>query len=304
PLGFAVSENISRIRVGEPNIFITQNEMMKQASGISDNVFSSIQQSGNSNENLTESRAEYGVYTYYISDTSKRGIINHTYTNDTKRQVYIYLKSTRTPGSRPATVRVNGEEKKYEINRGITIDCGVVLEGQDINISFDVDAGTSGTFNLFVVGFDEEAFKKGYDILNGSALNITEFKDTKIKGTINIEKDGLLFTSIPYDRGWNLKINGKKTEINPLSEAEINDIAADGEEKPDPRQIKKITDAFVTAPISAGEHEIELYYITNGLIPGIIISLICAAILIFFSFYEKRKETKEKQKIIKNNVRI
>jgi uncharacterized membrane protein YfhO len=296
PLGFAVSENINDVWIGEPNIFITQNEMMRKASGITENVFSSIQQVYHSNENLTESRAEYGVYTYTINDTSRKGTVNHVYTNEMPRQVYIYLKSTR---SRNADVSVNGVSRRYEINRGITIDCGYVLAGQNINISFEVDAGSSGSFNLFVAGFNEEIFRQGYDILNRSTLNITEFKDTRIKGTISVyEHDSIFFTSIPFDKGWNLKINGVKTEINPLTAAEINDVTDRGPDdpKPDPRQIKKITDGFVTAPIPAGEHTIELYYVTVGLIPGIIISLLCVLILAGLEIYFKKiRKTKKKE---------
>jgi uncharacterized membrane protein YfhO len=300
PLGFFVSEDIKDVRVSEPNIFITQNEMMKKASGITENVFSSIQQAYHENSNLTESRSEYGVYTYSIHDSSRKGNVSHTYTSDKTQQVYIYLKSARTPSSMKATVSVNGSEKNYEINRGITIDCGPVLAGQDIHVSFDVEAGSTGTFNLFVAGFDEEVFRQGHDILNRHTFNIEEFKDTKITGTLSVpEGGGIFFTSIPFDRGWNLKINGVKTKINPLSEAEINDVINRDPDapRPDPRQIKKITDGFVTAPISAGEHTIELYYITQGLIPGLIISLLCVLLLagleVYFRKFRKKKRFAE-----------
>jgi uncharacterized membrane protein YfhO len=303
PLGFIVSEAINEVRIGEPNIFITQNEMMKKASGITENVFGSIHPSDSANVNLTESRAEYGVYTYSITNTSQKGTVSHTYTNETTRQVYIYLRSTR---SRTAHVSVNGVSRSYEINRGITIDCGLVLAGQDILVSFDVDAGSSGTFNIFVAGFDEEVFRQGYDILNQNTFNIEEFKDTKITGTITVPGGGgIFFTSIPFDRGWNLRINGVKTEINPLSEAEINDVVSISREpdapKPDPRQITKITDGFVTAPIPAGTHTIELYYVTEGLIPGIIISLFCVLVIVgleadFRKFKIKKLKFKTKTK--------
>ena len=294
PLGFLVSDMINEVKINEQNIFITQNELMKKASGITGDVFKSIYQSSESNENLSESRGEYGVYSYSMTDPSKKGMVKHIYTNEKKQQVYIYLKSTRTPSSKAAEVSVNGEKKNYEINRGITIDCGNVLAGQDIKVNFEVDAGSSGSFYLFVVGFDEEEFKKGYDVLNTDTFDISDFKDTKIEGTLNARGDGIFFTSIPYDKGWNLKIDGKKVEINPLSAAEINDVPKEtGDKKPDERQIKKITDGFVTAPVTAGEHTIELYYITEGLIPGAVISLLCAAVLTGLEIFKKKFKKQE-----------
>ena len=282
PLGFIVSEDIKETNINESNPFILQNELMKKASGIMGDVFDSIYQAYNTDVNLTESRGAYGVYSYSITDKSQKGTVNHVYTSDKNQQVYAYLKSTR---SKTAYVSVNGTSKNYEVNRGITIDCGMVAAGENINIYFDVDPGDSGTFNLFVVGFDEGVFKEGYDILNSGSLNVQEFSDTNIKGTVNAQKDGVFFTSIPYDKGWHLKIDGKVTEINPKSAAEINDVTANNAnnknvKKPDPRQIKKITDGFITAPITAGEHTIELYYVTDGLIPGALISALCIMIIV------------------------
>jgi uncharacterized membrane protein YfhO len=298
PIGFVVSEDLNQVTVTEPNIFTTQNNMMKKASGITEDVFKYIPQTQNSNINLTE-YGDLGIYTYKLTDTSRAGTVHHTYRNETTRQVYIYLKSYRSTNSSSNYVSVNGVSKKYEINRGITIDCGTVLAGQDVNVSFEVEAGGDGSFNIFVVGFDEEVFKQGYDILNNRTLTIETFEDTRITGTVTADEDGLLFLSIPYDKGWNLKIDGKKVETNPMSAAEINDVPATADAdakdvpKPDPRQIKKITDGFITAPITEGPHTIELYYVTEGLIPGIIISLTSVAVLILLEIM-RRKNAKIK----------
>jgi uncharacterized membrane protein YfhO len=176
-----------------------------------------------------------------------------------------------------------------------------VTAGQEINVYFDVEAGDGGSFNLFVAGFNEEVFKNGYDILKSGGLNINKFTDTNIQGTITAYEDGILFTSIPYDKGWHIKIDGKKVEVNPKSEAEINDVVVDktstDKKKEDIRQIKKITDGFVTTNITEGEHTVELYYITEGLIPGILITLLCIAIIIALEIYTRKAEAKRKNKV-------
>jgi len=290
PLGFVVSEDTKEVNVNESNVFMLQNELMRKATGITGDVFKNIEQSRNNNDNLTESRSRYGVYSYNMTDRSKKGTINHVYTSDVYQQVYMYIKSTRSK-----TASVGG--KTYEINRGITIDCGILYAGQDITVNFDIDPSESGSFSIYVAGFDEEVFKKAYEILKAKSLSVEHFGDTKITGTIDAGEGGIFFTSIPYDRGWHLKIDGKTVEINPMSEAEINDVSKakddDKKKKPDQREIKKITDGFITAPIDAGEHTIELYYITEGLIPGAIISLSCVLIVValhILAVYKKKKK--------------
>ncbi|MCL1794846.1 MAG: YfhO family protein [Oscillospiraceae bacterium] len=295
PLGFVVSEDIKETSVNEQNVFMFQNEFMKKAAGITKNIFENIEQTRNTNDNFTESRSKYGVYSYQMTDKSQKGTVNHVYTSENYQQVYMYIKSTR---SKDAYVSTNGTSKKYEINRGITIDCGCVYAGQEINVSFDIDPSESGTFYIYVAGFDEEAFKSAYDALNAKSLSMENFSDTEIKGKIDAGNGGTFFTSIPYDKGWNLKIDGKKVEINPMSETEINDVSQDTDDgkkkKPDIREIKKITDGFVTAPIEAGEHEIELYYITDGLVPGTIISVSCVLIVVALELLALRKKRNRK----------
>ncbi len=44
-----------------------------------------------------------------------------------------------------------------------------------------------------------------------NVLEVTSFKDTYLEGTVNAEKDGsVLFTTIPYENGWTITVNGKK----------------------------------------------------------------------------------------------
>ncbi|MCL2815513.1 MAG: YfhO family protein [Oscillospiraceae bacterium] len=301
PLGFIVSEDIKEVGVGEQNIFAFQNELMKKATGITGNIFENIEQTRNSNENFSESRSKYGVYSYQMTDKSKKGTVNHVYTSDIYQQVYMYIKSTR---SKNAYVSINGVSKKYEINRGITIDCGTVHAGQEISVNMDIDPSESGTFYIFAAGFDEQIFKNAYDILKAKSLDIEKFSDTNIKGKVDAGEGGIFFTSIPYDKGWNLKIDGEKVEINPISETEINDVSkpkddSKDKKKNDIREIKKITDGFITAPIEGGEHTIELYYITEGLIPGFVISLSCIGILVIAELLVTRKRKKRRNAYVR-----
>ena len=42
--------------------------------------------------------------------------------------------------------------------------------------------------------------------------NITKFNDRKITGTITAEEGQVMMTSIPYEDGWTVKVDGKKVE--------------------------------------------------------------------------------------------
>ena len=41
---------------------------------------------------------------------------------------------------------------------------------------------------------------------------MTSFSDTRITGTVEAAKDCVFYTSIPYDKGWTVKIDGKEID--------------------------------------------------------------------------------------------
>jgi uncharacterized membrane protein YfhO len=295
PAAFMMSENVNEADLEEANPFITQNGIMKKASGITGDVFSSIypqiDNSNNSNANI--SAGAYGTYSYSTPEAGKKGTVRQKYISPVQQQMYIYLKNQYHDTSKNAEVSVyssGGAKISYsasnEVENGATIDCGIVPENGWIEVTFDVKAG-GGTFYLYAAAFHEEIFKEGYDILNQNTMTVTEFDDTVIKGEITAENDGLFFASIPYDKGWHVKIDGVEREVNPPSEAELRnaEINEDGKnvkEKKDPKAVETLRDGFITLPLEAGTHTVEMYYVTDGLIPGIAIT--CSSILLIISW--------------------
>ena len=62
------------------------------------------------------------------------------------------------------------------------------------------------------------------------------------------ERAGLLFLSIPYDKGWTILVDGKEAEPY------------------------KIFDTFLSVHVSSGFHEISLQYMPEGLKTGAMIT--------------------------------
>lgn len=90
---------------------------------------------------------------------------------------------------------------------------------------------------------------------------------------INLEKENLVFFSVPYEDGWSAKVNGKKVEI------------------------EKVNVGFMAVPAPAGENiEIRFDYETPGLKLGIIVSLGSVILLLLYIFgwkLYKRNHTEE-----------
>ena len=117
----------------------------------------------------------------------------------------------------------------------------------------------------------EEKLQKLYDNVKNNEMQLKDFKDNYITGTINVKEDGqFLYFSVPYDEGWTIKVDDKVVE--PV----------------------KVAEAMMAIPIDQGKHEIEMKYTSTGLKEGIIISSISILLVVVFDIilYLKKKGKK------------
>ncbi len=123
-------------------------------------------------------------------------------------------------------------------------------EDEEINLK-------KGTYNIT----DIKTYILDYNNLstikdNKTEMTIENIDNDIITGTINIQEDGYLVTSIPYDEGFKISIDGIDSPIT------------------------KVNTAFLGTKLEKGYHKIIITYHSPWLLTGKIISLI--SILIFF----------------------
>lgn len=117
--------------------------------------------------------------------------------------------------------------------------------------------------------FDDETFALDCaDRRNSAAHSFTQGKNS-FTAKINLERENLVFFSIPYESGWTAYVNGERTEI------------------------EKVNIGFMAVLCPEGENEITFRYITPGLATGVKITILAAAVLLiyllFALIYKKRR---------------
>jgi uncharacterized membrane protein YfhO len=60
-------------------------------------------------------------------------------------------------------------------------------------------------------GFDVNEFKKYTDVLRKDSLSNLVYTQNTVKGNINMSEKKLLFLTVPYDKGWQFKVDGAIT---------------------------------------------------------------------------------------------
>lgn len=153
------------------------------------------------------------------------------------------------------------------------------LVASDNNIPFYTKKGDNIEINIYPEGvqykdYDYHVyFIKMNDYLDFiEAINkenfiLTDFKsDSNFKGQINVIDNNILFTSIAFDKGWKVFVNGKE------------------------KKIEKILDGLIGIELNQGENIIEFKYFTPGLKTGIIISISSLSLIIIYSIRIKKKK--------------
>ena len=154
-------------------------------------------------------------------------------------------------------VSVNGVERYNEnISLPQMFAVGDVKTGDTLDIRVSCAAGESSTMTVSAALLNYERFWAGYDILSASPLELTSFRTTRLEGTINCDRDGLLYTSIPQNGNWEVTVDGEAAAA------------------------KLVGDCMVALDLTKGEHQVVFRYHNAAFSLGWKISLACAVALL------------------------
>ena len=153
----------------------------------------------------------------------------------------------------------NGSSTKdfSNVNRGFFLNLGRLEAGAYVTLTTKQD---DQNFTAQAYRLDLENLQAFTDVLNAQPLIVDHYTDTSVIGRVTAFSDGLLYTSIPYEKGWTLKVDNVETE--PVLFA----------------------DAMLAVPLTAGAHSIELSYRPEGLHAGLLISAVSAVLLALLVF--------------------
>lgn len=190
---------------------------------------------------------------------------NLTFTPDMTGEYYVYVTNKKV---KKVEAKLPGGSKTFNnTDRGYFLELGRLFSGTKITLTTDTEGQQ---LNAEVYRFDEQAMIALYGKLNKNPLQLTSWMDTKLSGTVHADENGVLFLSVPYDKGWKILVDGAEVEA------------------------EKIFDAFTGIRLSSGEHEIAMTYFPCGLKPGLIISM-AAVFLLFIIYFGKKLWKKRKE---------
>ena len=274
PLGFLAEPELADLSfTGEDNDFTFQNQLFQSATGLEDYVWYHMY--GNvltiTAADATVSDMTPGGYCTYTTD-STGGRINYQYQVTMDGFMCIDLDLSER---NDFTVWLNGNElysETYSLPQMLAVS--QVRVGDVVDVALSCDANESGTMLISAAILDDATFRKGYEVLNRSVLELTDFSTTRLSGTINCDRDGLLYTSIPQNGNWHVYVDGKEADTVLVGEA------------------------MTAVYLEEGYHEVIFRYRNPAFTLGCVISLVSTGVLagLYFWIYPARKKKGKYQK--------
>lgn len=261
PLGFMInSSTMANWDRSTGNPFMTQNNFLTSAVSGGTPIFHKL-----------KSTAVGTFTTEYELDAG-----DNFRPTGTEQTFDVYFFCTTSAENLTATISGTTSTTKSfsSTNQNYICHVGNVSAGSTITITASDGQAIS---TCYAYAFDESAWQQNYELLNANPYKVESFSDTKITGTITADKTGIMYTSIPYDKGWTVYIDGQKTRTTEICDGALSGVL-----------------------LTAGTHEVTFKYCPQGFVPGIIISILCLAILLGIIFkdnlialIDKFKNTKQ-----------
>ena len=256
---------------------------------------------------------------YESYETSTDAVINVRFTTPVDGDIYMHL-SSQVKKSCNVWVGIknangdyvgssggsnyDGYGSYFDTNSSPIVRLGPFTKGQEIEVRFTIPP-TNGKYtgkNEYLMvrkgdGFhfcylDREAFEKDINSLRDGQWNIDMDKsnDRHLEGTVNVKSGQIFVTSIPYEPGWTIKIDGKKVDNLVKLQKADGDMGVLVNDDSDEGQIA-LMNAFIGIKmdgIEDGEHTISMTYTPPGFNIGVFTLILGIIILIMFYIYDRR----------------
>lgn len=261
PLAYGVDTSVANWEWSLSDPLEVQNDLFERATGVADALVKMYPKEI-SNSNVEKFTQPLNSEIFSFKKTSSDGVDgSSTFVFEAEKDGNVYLYVTTAEGDKSGTMTVskqNGQSISQDLSKGYILDIGNVKKGERFTAIVPISTENGMlTFHAYYV--DNEAFAKGYEKLKNSSLNYTNVTDTCVEGGFIANGTQLLMTSIPYDSGWTIYIDGNK-------------IAKE--------DIVKIGDAFIGVNVTDGYHSLKMTYTPTGYKVGVLISLATAVILL------------------------
>lgn len=278
-LGYMVDEDVLGHQFTSSNVFNNIDELLQRLTGEEIDCFENVLYDlvDVQTENAWYQPINAGIAIGRTEENEEVGYITYIIPHCDSKMAYVQFEREDGAILKDAPVLLGGEENSVEENGYLSVSYAKELaNGQDglsVTIAIapdDIQAATYQQANFCY--YNEDELQKAYDILSQNQMVIREYGNTFIDAYVTVpEERTVLFTSIPYDEGWTVYVDGVEMQTHAV-----------------------VGEAFLALELEPGYHDLEFEYEAPGgrmgmTVSGVSVGLYAGCILIEYMIKRKRK---------------
>ena len=212
------------------------------------------------NEFPLKEKSEFINWNDHIISVSKKNSSFVLNVKEEYKDKILFISFNLDSQNRDLSISINGvtnklTNKNWKYYNGNTTFNYVISENNKKELVFTFGKGIYNISDIKIYCLDYNDIKNVNN--NVTKVNIENALGDKIIGNVEAINDGYFVTTIPYDKGFTIKVDNKNVEY------------------------EMVNNAFIGFKISKGYHNVEISYKSPGKIIGMILSLIGIIVYIF-----------------------
>ncbi|MCR5508541.1 MAG: YfhO family protein [Lachnospiraceae bacterium] len=272
PMAFNAPDGLKDLSAGEGNTFELQNRIASYW-GLKDDIYKKA-----GYKIVTDGYTEDGPG-HFVKERED-GEVVYEISIDSENPLYIYFAA---PGRQSCGVKItdgskDADDAEYEPyfteNHWNIISAGQYKPGDIVRVGMKTFEDSMTISEACFYYEDTDALNEWNELakeLNTGVSEVTELSSSHLIFNTVVQKDSDIIMTIPYDRAWDIKCDGKKVKQ------------------------EKAVDVLMDIPVPAGSHKIEMRYIPKGTVPGAMLSFTGLAVFIWYCTVTLRREGKDKE---------
>ena len=175
----------------------------------------------------------------------------------TSREAGIYYAILTASGTKKvACIGGSTQTEEYnDLKQGSVLYLGYLEKDQTVTLTNNDEKDETPKISADIYRMDLKVLQEALDVLSANHLEQVRWESDRLSGSISMEEAGRLILSIPYEAGWDIRINGQEAE----------GVLFGG--------------CLMAFDLEPGQYSLELHYVPEGARAGLALS--AGSILVF-----------------------
>lgn len=268
PIAFGVPQSMAHIKLADDQALDNQVKISQSLSSSGQSLFEPVEAESSYN-NLIHGATQSGQQIYSLEKKDQSGTYTLKFTPNTNDPYFIEIPKSLSTYQDETVFMINGKKLPYRAKFGSNQVFNIAYNGKGHEYEFAIELKADRQYNLTdlkIYQFKNQDFEKLFAQMKDQALDVKRWGSNYVEGTIHIKDYPVVFTSIPYDKGWQVYVDGKRVET------------------------RQVWESLLAFDITPGDHQVELVFHPKGAVLGSAVSGVSLLALVGLWIMRRRKE--------------